>query len=122
MCDVCGRRMESAWSNGKPAYRCRHGHTSAAAPGPVRPKSAYVCEDRILTLLPALHALMTGPDPAGRRRRRTRCGADVRDQATIENVIGYFREQQITLTYDPAAGALRARTGKAATIVTLKAS
>ena len=24
-CGVCGRRMESAWSNGKPAYRCRHG-------------------------------------------------------------------------------------------------
>ena len=25
----CGRRMESAWSNGKPAYRCRHGRTTA---------------------------------------------------------------------------------------------
>jgi site-specific DNA recombinase len=24
-CGVCGRRLESAWSNGKPAYRCRHG-------------------------------------------------------------------------------------------------
>jgi site-specific DNA recombinase len=23
-CRMCGRRMESAWSNGKPAYRCRH--------------------------------------------------------------------------------------------------
>jgi hypothetical protein len=28
-CGLCGRRMESAWSNGKPAYRCRHGRTSA---------------------------------------------------------------------------------------------
>jgi site-specific DNA recombinase len=28
-CGRCGRRLESAWSNGKPAYRCRHGHTSA---------------------------------------------------------------------------------------------
>jgi site-specific DNA recombinase len=28
-CGICGRRTESAWSNGKPAYRCRHGHTSA---------------------------------------------------------------------------------------------
>jgi site-specific DNA recombinase len=27
VCGACGRRMESAWSNGKPAYRCRHGHT-----------------------------------------------------------------------------------------------
>jgi site-specific DNA recombinase len=24
-CGRCGRRLESAWSNGKPAYRCRHG-------------------------------------------------------------------------------------------------
>jgi site-specific DNA recombinase len=33
-CATCGRRMESAWSNGKPAYWCRHGHTSA--PRPIR--------------------------------------------------------------------------------------
>jgi hypothetical protein len=32
VCALCGRRMESAWSNGKAAYRCRHGHTSAASP------------------------------------------------------------------------------------------
>jgi site-specific DNA recombinase len=31
-CGICGRRMESAWPNGKAAYRCRHGHTSAAPP------------------------------------------------------------------------------------------
>jgi site-specific DNA recombinase len=36
-CGACGRRMESAWSNGKAAYRCRHGHTSAAPPDPARP-------------------------------------------------------------------------------------
>src|SRR5262249_27647520 len=28
----CGRPMESAWSNGKPAYRCRHGRTTAYDP------------------------------------------------------------------------------------------
>ena len=43
---TCGRRMEPAWPNGKAAYRCRHGHTSAAAPDPGRPKNAYVREDR----------------------------------------------------------------------------
>ena len=31
-CGRCGRRLESAWSNGRPAYRCRHGHTSATCP------------------------------------------------------------------------------------------
>jgi hypothetical protein len=29
-CGLYGRRMESAWSNGKPAYRCRHGRSSPA--------------------------------------------------------------------------------------------
>ncbi len=56
--------MESAWSNGKAAYRCRHGHTSAAPPDPARPKNAYVREDRILAHLPALHLLLTGTEPA----------------------------------------------------------
>ena len=32
-CGVCGRRMESAWTNGKPAYRCRHGRTSDPGSG-----------------------------------------------------------------------------------------
>ena len=52
--------MESAWSNGKPAYRCRHGHTSATGTDPARPKNAYIREDRILPHLPALHLLLTG--------------------------------------------------------------
>ena len=34
ICGGCGRKMESAWSNGKPAYRCRHGHTTASRYGP----------------------------------------------------------------------------------------
>ena len=28
-CGRCGRKLESAWSNGKPAYRYRHGYISA---------------------------------------------------------------------------------------------
>ena len=97
-CGMCGRRMESAWSNGKPAYRCRHGHTSATAPDPARPKNAYVREDRILPHLPALHLLLTGASRRSARRRRTRRGADVRPPASPEDVIGYLREHEITLT------------------------
>jgi hypothetical protein len=96
-------RMESAWSNGKPAYRCRHGHTTASAPDPERLKNAYVREDRILSHLPALHLLLTEP-AGGQRRRRTRRGIDVRHQFTAEDVTGYLREQQIILTYDPGRG------------------
>ena len=77
ICGGCGRRMESAWSNGKPAYRCRHGHTTASRRCPGRLKNAYIREDRILPHLPALHLQLTEP-AAGRRRRRTRRGVDAR--------------------------------------------
>jgi len=121
ICGGCGRRMESAWSNGKAAYRCRHGHTTASVRGPGRLKNAYIREDRILPHLPALHLHLTEP-AAGQRRRRTRRGADVRYQASPENMIGYLRERQITLTYDPASGALHAGTAEAAQTITLTAS
>ncbi len=62
-------------------------------------------------------------EPAGRqRRRRTRRGADVRSQASPEDVIGYLRERQITLTYDPASGTLHAGTAQAAQTLTLTAT
>jgi site-specific DNA recombinase len=115
ICGGCGRRMESAWSNGKPAYRCRHGHTTASTPGPQRLKNAYVREDRILPHLPALHLLPTEP-ARGQRRRRTRRGIDVRHQASPEDVIGCLRGRQITLTYDPASGTLDIGTAAAQTI------
>ncbi len=120
-CGACGRRMESAWSNGKPAYRCRHGRTTATAPGPARPKNAYVREDLIVPHLPALHLLLTEP-AGGQHRRRTRRGIDVRHHAAAEDVAGYLREQQITLTYDQAARTLHAGTRAAARTITLKAS
>ena len=65
---------------------------------------------------PALHLLLTEPARA-QRRRRTRRGIDIRHQSTAEDPITYLREQQLTLTYDPAAG-----TGDAAQAITLKAS
>jgi site-specific DNA recombinase len=118
-CGACGRRMESAWSNGKAAYRCRHGHTSAAPPDLARPKNAYIREDRILAHLPALYLLLTGGRPA--RRRRTRRGADTRPQADAQDVIGYVRARGITLTYDPAAGTLQAGTREAIKTIIRKA-
>jgi hypothetical protein len=48
------------------------------------------------------------------RRRRTRRGLDVRHQASPEDVVSYLRERQITLTYDPASGALNAGTAETA--------
>jgi site-specific DNA recombinase len=120
ICGGCGR-MESAWSNGNAAYRCRHGHTTASRRGPGQLKNAYIREDRILLHLPALHLQLSEP-AGGQRRRRTRCGIDVRYQPSPEDVIGYLRERQITLTYDPASGALDAGTAEAAPAITLTAS
>jgi DNA invertase Pin-like site-specific DNA recombinase len=120
-CGMCGRRMESAWSNGKPAYRCRHGHTTVAKPDPGRQKNAYIREDRILAHLPTLHALVTEAHPNEGRRRRTRRGTDIRCQDSSEDVIGYLSEHRVTLIYDPAVGTLHAGTTDAATVI-LKAS
>jgi site-specific DNA recombinase len=115
--------MESALvSNGKPAYRCRHGHTTARTPDLSRAKNAYIREDRILPHLPALHLLLSKAPPARRRRRRTRAGADVRYQVTPGDAIEYLREQQIILTFNPASGTLDAGTGEAAQTITLIAS
>ena len=119
-CGTCGRRMESAWSNGKPAYRCRHGHTSAASPDPARPPNTYVREDRVLPHLPALLQILNRTEPAVRTRRRTRRGSDVGPTAAEGQAIRYLREQQITLTWHQAAGTLQAATGSAETI-TVKA-
>jgi site-specific DNA recombinase len=119
-CGVCGRRMESAWTNGKAAYRCRHGRTSAMAPNPSRPKNTYIREDKLLPHLPALHLLLT--TPAVRARRRTRAGTDVTDAASPDEVIGYLRENEITLTWNPAAAALQAHATETAKTVTVKAS
>jgi hypothetical protein len=122
-CGICGRRAESCWSNNRPAYRCRHGYSSAAAPDPARPKNLYIREDRILPHLPALHRLLTGTAPtATSRRRRTRRGADVHRPASDQDVIGYLLARQITLTYDPRTRVLQADTPEAVMTVIGNAS
>jgi hypothetical protein len=120
-CGTCGRKMEPSWSSGRAAYRCRHGHTTATVPDPDQLPNAYVREDRVLAQLPALHLLLTEP-AAGQRRRRTRRGIDVRHQVPAEDVADYLRKREITLTYDPADGTLRASTAEATQTITLKAS
>jgi DNA invertase Pin-like site-specific DNA recombinase len=57
-CGTCGRRLESSWSNGRPAYRCRHGYASAIRPDPARARNVYVREDQIIPHLAALAILL----------------------------------------------------------------
>ncbi len=119
-CGICGRRLESCWANNRPAYRCRHGHSSATTPDPDRPRNTYVREDQILAHLPAL--LANADPPAGRRRRRTRHGVRVVHAVSEQDLIGCLRARQITLTYDPRTKTMQANTPKAVTTVTSRAS
>jgi hypothetical protein len=48
-------------------------------------------------------------------------GADVRADVSPGEVIGYLREHEITLTWDPATAALKARTAQTAKTVTVTA-
>ncbi len=97
----CGRRLESAWSNGKPAYRCRHGYTSAARPEPGRPKNTYVREDQILPRLSAV-AILLDRDPAP--SSGTAQITALRETAAL---IDQLRTAGIILTYDPDTRTLR---------------
>ena len=96
-CGTCGRLLESCWSNGKPAYRCRHGHTSATRPAPSRPPNAYIREDQILPRLPALGILIGAPARSSGKQGTARSPAP----AGAAHLISYLRAKGITLTYDP---------------------
>jgi DNA invertase Pin-like site-specific DNA recombinase len=59
---LCGRRLDSHWVNGRPGYRCRHGHTSARNRPPGLAKNVYVREDHILDDLRVRLAETVGDD------------------------------------------------------------
>ena len=101
-CGRCGRRLESAWSNGKPAYRCRHGYTSATSPDLARPGNTYVREDQILPHLAAVAILLGGGNqtlPGG--------AMQVTAPGEAAGLIDQLRTAGITLTYDPDAQTIR---------------
>jgi hypothetical protein len=105
-CGRCGRRLESAWSNGKPAYRCRHGHTSAARPDPGRPVNTYVREDQILPHLAAISTLLVGQAAAPDRGNHG--PARVTGPVGTATLIDRLRATGTVLTYDPQDRTLRA--------------
>ena len=97
-CGRCGRRLESCWSYGRPAYRCRHGYSSATVPDPDRPKNTYVREDQVLPHLAALAILLagdTGQGPGGRAL------AQLTGPDGTADLIDRLRADGIVLTYDP---------------------
>jgi site-specific DNA recombinase len=113
-CGTCGRRLESAWSNGKPAYRCRHGYTSAAGPDLGRPKNVYVREGQILPRLAALAILKAGEDraPGGGHRGSAKITAPAR----AADLIDHMRAAGVSIIYDPATRSLRTDTSDAVAV------
>ncbi|MCX5562017.1 recombinase family protein [Streptomyces sp. NBC_00038] len=67
-CGVCKRRMESCWAR-RPAYRCRHGHSSATPPAPLIGHPTPTCV-RTASCLTCPHcssaSLTTRPTRTGR--------------------------------------------------------
>jgi site-specific DNA recombinase len=113
-CGRCGRKLESAWSNGKPAYRCRHGYTSATRPELARPKNTYVREDQILPHLAAIAILIHRPRRTGAGARRSL--ARVTTPARAADLIDSLRTAGVILTYDPGQQTLRCNDDTAVTI------
>jgi site-specific DNA recombinase len=103
-CGQCGRRLESSWSNGRPAYRCRHGYASATNPQPGRPKNACVREDQILPHLAALAILLNG------RASGQATGSGTMQITTPDRtacLIDQLRTVGIILIYDPDTRTIR---------------
>ena len=50
-CQECGRILDSHWVNKHAAYRCRHGHRTAAADDAPRPRNVYIHEAKAITQL-----------------------------------------------------------------------
>jgi DNA invertase Pin-like site-specific DNA recombinase len=100
-CGRCGRRLESAWSNGKPAYRCRHGYTSATSSDSTRPRNTYVREDQILPHLATVAILLD-------RDLATFSGTtQITAPRETAALIDQLRDADTTLTYDPDTRTLR---------------
>ncbi len=111
-CGRSGRRLESAWSNGKRAYRCRHGLTSATSPDSRRPGNTYIREDQILPHLAAIAVLLAG---YARTPGRGSCGAaQITGPADTAGLIDQLRADGLVLTYDPDDQTLRRPPGRPA--------
>jgi hypothetical protein len=106
-CGTCGRRLESSWSNGRPAYRCRHGYASATRPEPSRAKNTYIREDQILPHLATLAILLDGQEHAGGDPDQA---SQVTGPARAAELIDRLRSSGRTLTYNPQCRTLRADT------------
>jgi hypothetical protein len=109
-CGTCGRRLESSWSNGRPAYRCRHGYISATRPDPTRAKNAYIRKDQITPHLAALAILLAS------HQHLPGQADQITSPAQAAALIDHLRSSGRMLTYDLQHRTLRADTEDAVTV------
>jgi hypothetical protein len=99
--------MESAWSHGKPAYRCRHGHKSSSPPDPARPRNSYVREEQVLPRLAALAILLGDQQHQQSGRALPAAGPRLASPEQAAALIDRLRLQGLTLAYDSRDRTLR---------------
>jgi site-specific DNA recombinase len=112
-CAACGRSMDPQSSHGNPAYRCRHGHTSAHTLAMRQTANLYLREDVILGRIRArLHTLTS---------RHTGIQEDIarlhEDQDVVE-LITFLRTHNITIECGAASVSLQTDPAKPITITT----
>jgi site-specific DNA recombinase len=102
-CGTCGRRLESSWSNGHPAYRCRHGYTSATRPDSTRARTSYIREDQILPHLAALAILLASHEPVpGRPGQAGQIASPAQAAELIDHLRSSGRQGEARVTLQPA--------------------
>ncbi|MBA8823827.1 DNA invertase Pin-like site-specific DNA recombinase [Saccharopolyspora lacisalsi] len=94
-CGLCERRMDSHWTNHRPGYRCRHGHTSSQRRSPGQPKTLYRREDH---LLDQLTAHLTSPDGTAVLHE---------EETRADDIVGYLRDNDLIIVCDEKGWAAR---------------
>ena len=110
-CGTYGRRLESAWSNGKPAYRCRPATPAPLAPARTGRRTCTCARTRSCPgwpPWPSCTRTAAIPRRAGNGQRPVTASAQAAD------LIDRLQPADVTLIYDPATRALPARTGSPA--------
>lgn len=104
-CGQCGRRLESAWSNGRPALPVPPRLLQRHPPGTRTAPNTYVREDQILPHLAAIAILLASKAVAPGRGNGG--PAQVTGPANTAVLIDRLRADGVVLTYDPDDRTLR---------------
>jgi DNA invertase Pin-like site-specific DNA recombinase len=91
-CGICGRSMQSQLSHGRPAYRCRHGHSSAHTAGMRRARNLYLREDVILGRIFTTLGSIASKD-ADIRQEIT----GVRQHRNVADLVRFLRTHGVTI-------------------------